>query len=142
MSRIVPPDVQIEDAGSARGRGVFAARDFHAGELVETAPVVLIETAVAQLPLDIQRMLFSWPCEAGRSVHALALGYGSLYNGANPANLRFERDRAAGVIRFVGARDIACGEELTINYSAADGTAATPADEWFAEHEIRLLRDT
>lgn len=142
MSGIVPPDVRIEDTGGARGLGVFAARDFRAGESVETAPVVVIETAVEQLPADIQRMLFSWPCEDDRSVYALALGYGSLYNGANPANLRFERDRAAGVIRFVAARDIAKGAELTINYSAGDGAAATPADEWFAEHEIRLLRDT
>jgi len=141
MSGVVPPQVRIEDTGSARGRGVFADRDFRAGEIVETSPVVIVETAVEALPIELQRMLFAWPGKSGAgSVHALALGYGSLYNGANPASLRFERDPGAGVIRFVAARDIVKGEELTINYSAADGDAVTTADEWFAEHEVRLLR--
>jgi hypothetical protein len=140
MSGIVAPDVRVQDTGSARGRGVFAERGFRAGELVETSPVVVIETAFEQLPLDLQRMLFSWPGSGNPGgVHALALGYGRLYNGANPACLRFVRDAAAGVIRFFAARDIAEGEELTINYSAADGAPATLADEWFAEHEIRCL---
>lgn len=140
MSGIATPDVRVDDTGTARGRGVFAARDFRAGELVETSPVVVIEAACEQLPLDLQRMLFAWPGSGRRGrAHALALGYGSLYNGANPACLTFTRDPAAGVIRFIAARDIAQGEELTINYSAADGAPATPSDEWFAEHEIRVV---
>lgn len=137
---IESPGVRVEDTGTARGRGVFAARDYRSGELVETSPVVLLDAPFEALPAALQRMVFAWPAGEGRGgAQALALGYGSLYNGANPACLRFERDPALGVIRFVAARDIACGEELTINYSAADGGPASGADEWFAEHGIAPL---
>jgi hypothetical protein len=60
------------------------------------------------------------------------LGYGSLYNGANPANLRYELDRAGQAISFIAACSIAKGEELTINYSAEDGSAASTSDRWFS----------
>lgn len=137
MNGIRAPAVRVEDTGTARGLGVFAEQDFRAGDLIESSPVIVIESVFGQLPLDLQRMLFSWPRSGDRgTAQALALGYGSLYNGANPACMRFERDPAAGLIRFVAARDIARGEELTINYSAADGAPTTPANEWFVEHGI------
>lgn len=138
MNDIAPPVVRIGDTATARGRGVFAARDYRAGDLVEASPVVVLETAFEQLPLALQRMVFAWPqCGGLPARQALALGYGSLYNGANPANLRYEREVATGIVRFLAARDIARGEELTINYSAGDGAAASAADEWFVEHGIR-----
>lgn len=136
---IHPPGIYVNDTGTSRGRGVFAARAYRKGELVEASVVVLLEGAASDLPLVMQRMVFAWPCEdSARMANAIALGYGSLYNGANPANLRFERDRAAAQMRFIAARDIAAGEELTINYSAADGSPTSTGDDWFAEHEIKL----
>jgi hypothetical protein len=129
-----PPALCIRDSGTARGRGVFAGRAFRAGELVEASPVVVLDAPFDALPPALRRMVFAWP---GSSRHALALGYGSLYNGANPANLRFERDTVHGAIRFFAVRDIAVGEELTINYSAPDGREASPHDDWFVDHGIR-----
>jgi hypothetical protein len=132
----------VRDTGTPRGRGVFAGREFRAGEPIESCPVVVIEAPFEQLPQALQRMLFSWPAAAASpAVHALALGYGSLYNGANPANLRFERDVARGLLHLVAARNIACGEELTLNYSAADGAALSQDDAWFAEHGIPMHVD-
>jgi len=134
-----PPEVYVDDTGTLRGRGVFAARAYRKDELVEVSVVVLLEGAASALPLDLQRMVFAWSCDdPPRMAHAIALGYGSLYNGANPANLRFERDRAAVQMRFIAAQDIAAEEELTINYSAADGSPSSTGDDWFAEHEIKL----
>lgn len=136
---IFPPEIYVEDTGTPRGHGVFAARAYRKDELVEVSVVVLLEGAASHWPLVMQRMVFAWPSdEPGRMAHAIALGYGSLYNGANPANLRFERERAAAQMRFIAARDIAAGEELTINYSAADGSSSSTGDDWFAEHEIEL----
>jgi uncharacterized protein len=135
---IYPPEVYVEDTGTPRGRGVFAARAYRRDELVEASAVLLLEEASGDLPIVLQRMLFAWPnVERSRLVQAIALGYGSLYNGANPANLRFERDPAALQMCFIAARDIAAGEELTINYSAADGSSSSVADDWFTEHEIK-----
>ena len=50
----------------------------------------------------------SWPTP--RSSHCPALGYGSLYNHGNPANMRYEGDDEAKVLRFVAIRAIAAGE--------------------------------
>lgn len=55
------------------------------------------------------------------SAHAVALGYGSLFNHDNPASLRYEADPGNLSLRFIATRDIAAGEELTINYNAPQG---------------------
>lgn len=140
-----PPDgsrICVRDTGTPRGRGVFAARNFAVGELIETSLVVVVEARFEQLPGVLQRMVFSWrDADGSREVHGLALGCGSLYNGANPANVRYERDLIQAQIRFFAARDIARGEELTINYSAGDGSPATKDDAWFDEHGIRISFD-
>lgn len=126
--------LEVRDT-SGKGRGVFALRDFAAGELVELAPVLVGKRGSSEAFKDYE---FSWSEAKGRGQvdlyrAAIALGYGSLYNGANPANLRYEVDRAAQAIRFVAARVIAKGEELTINYSAESGDAVSTSDRWFTK---------
>jgi hypothetical protein len=37
-----PPSVYVKDTGTAKGRGVFALRDFTAGEVIELCPVVRV----------------------------------------------------------------------------------------------------
>lgn len=133
----------VRDTGTPRGRGVFAARDFAIGELIEISPVVVVEAPFEQLPTVLQRMVFSWRgADTAREVHGLALGCGSLYNGANPASVRFERDFLQAQVRFIAARDIARGEELTINYSTGDGSPVSKDDAWFDEHGIRADFET
>jgi uncharacterized protein len=127
-------DLEVRDAG-AKGRGVFALRDFAAGELVEWAPVLLGKHGMSDAFKDYE---FNWSDAKGRGRveiyrAAIALGYGSLYNGANPANMRYELDDAGKAIRFIAARAIAKGEELTINYSAEDGQAVSEQDHWFTK---------
>lgn len=135
MEPILAPCVRVADTGTLRGRGVYAERDYAAGEVIETSPVLLIDADFERLPIALRRSVFAWPGTPG-TVHALALGYGSLYNGGNPANVRYERDGHRRVIRFIAARDVARGEELTINYSAPDGAAASEANDWFVEHGV------
>jgi hypothetical protein len=132
VSQVSPPDVVVGDTGSARGRGVFAQRRIAAEEVVEESPVVLIESPFRDFPAEIKRLVFSWGklCNNG-SAYAVALGYGSMYNHDNPANMRYQADPVKLVMRFIAVRDIESGEELTVNYNAVGGGAEWPNNNWF-----------
>ena len=96
---------------------MFAEREIFAGETVETAPVILLNSGYANLPPEIKAYVFNWGalCGVGKA-HALALGYGGLYNHDNPACLRYEADSENISLKFIATRNIASAEELTINY--------------------------
>ncbi len=104
-----------------KGRGVFARRPIAAGTVVEHVPVLLVP--VAQLVGGWGNPYFGRFCFLrGRSTVALALGYGSLYNHSYRPNAHYE-EGARATMRFRALRDIAVGEEITINYNGdpADG---------------------
>lgn len=129
---LTAPSVCLKDTGTAKGRGVYALSAFAAGQLVEVCPVVLFRRPFAKLPEEIKKMVFHWGQLAGmHGTHALALGYGSMYNHNNPANLRYEADESGLLLRLVAVRDIAAGEELTINYNAPGGGPESDDDYWF-----------
>jgi hypothetical protein len=135
-----PGGVQVRDTGTAKGRGVFAARAFAAGEVVEECPVMLFRKPYEVLHKELKTVVFHWPVpEGAAATQALALGYGSLYNHANPSNLRYETDRETLTMRFVAVREIAAGEELTINYNADGGAHVSDDEWWFEEKGIKLV---
>jgi SET domain-containing protein len=109
-----------------RGRGVFAARAFRAGELLERAPVLVVpRTEVVPLRGTLlDDYWFAWDAQ-----HiACGLGWASLYNHACPANATFHCETASRTIDFTAVRDIAVGDEVTINYHGVPD-AAEPV--WF-----------
>ena len=135
-----PPNVYVKDTGTPKGRGVFAARAFRAGEVVEECPVLLFRRPYETLHKELKTFVFHWPVPEGRAAtQALALGYGSLYNHSNPSNMRYETDGEALVIRFIAVHDIDTGEELTINYNADGGGAVSEEEWWFEEKGIKLV---
>jgi uncharacterized protein len=77
--------------------------------------------------------------EGTAATQALALGYGSLYNHSNPSNMRYETDGESLSIRFITVREIEADEELTINYNADGGAAASEDEWWFEEKGIKLI---
>ena len=102
------------------GRGVFAVERLWCGQVVERAPVLVVPAA--QVPLVDRTALYdyyyAWGTQGRDSeAAAIALGCGSLYNHSPTPALRYERDLAAGCIVFTALRDVAPGEELTINYN-------------------------
>jgi hypothetical protein len=141
MRTLISADVEIRIT-QGRGRAVFAARAFAKGELVDTAPVILGDTHWNDLPAWVGNYVYSWKDIGGRDATvALALGHGSLYNASTDANLRFRAAASNDAIDYHAARDIAPGEELTINYSSADGSPTCDQNSWFQERGIPYLED-
>jgi uncharacterized protein len=137
-----PPDIYVGETGTAKGRGVFANAPIKHHDLVEVAPVIVFR--VHALPRIVATILFNWEelAKEEPNTRAIAFGYGSLYNHANPANLRYEADVRARAVKFIAVRDIAPREELTINYNARGGGPTWPNDHWFESYGITRLEDS
>lgn len=115
-------EVRRLDNRGRGGRGVFATRDIAAGTLIERVPVILIpheqvfgDSPVAQRSARISWYVFGWEGQTKRNYVALALGYGSIYNHSYTPNANFKPE-PPDVLGFHAIRDIAAGEEITINY--------------------------
>ena len=132
--QIHPPAAYVKDTGTPSGRGVFASRGIKSGEIVEICPVVVVNKLANDLPPEIGCILFGWNYlvtkQAG-PLTAIALGYGSLYNHENPANMRYEADDRLKALRFIAVRDIVPDEELTVNYNAYGGGPEWNDNKWF-----------
>lgn len=138
--RLSPPSAYIADTGTPKGNGVFAARVINEGEVVEACPVVVLQMPFSSLPEPLKTLVFDWAVLAGvPGTHALALGYGSMYNSDNPANLRYEADQQGLLLRFIAVREIAEGEELTVNYDAVGGGATWHDNNWFDRMKIKPI---
>ncbi|MDQ3575207.1 MAG: SET domain-containing protein [Actinomycetota bacterium] len=113
-------------ASPIHGDGVFAARAFGIGELVECCPVIVCPSHQEQLleQTALRGLYFTWEDDA----IAVALGFGSLYNHAWRPNARYELDHGPEVVRFFAVRAIAEGEEITVNYT---GEPDGRGDLWF-----------
>jgi hypothetical protein len=135
-------DKIIKETGTPRGRGVFAIRDFKAGELIEACPAIIISNVLYKdQPEELKRIVFDWGNLSGAmdTKTAIALGYGSLYNNANPANMCYQADVSSTMLIFVAVCDLQAGEELTINYSGVCGNNESPNNKWFDELDIEPL---
>ena len=134
--RLPPPRVEVRHTGTARGMGVFALELFEPGAIVEVCPVLLFRENVEALPGSFSAQGVQRP-----RTYALALGYGSMYNSANPANMSFRALRVTQnpLIEFSAVRVVGMGEELTINYSGFAGACESPDDAWFARMGVEKL---
>ena len=97
-----------------KGLGVFARRPIGEGEVIERVPVLVLpddEIEDGESGTRLANYCFEW----GKGTVALALGYGSLYNHSFDPNARYDDGRGAKV--FTALRDIAPGEEITVNYN-------------------------
>lgn len=146
-----------------KGRGVFSKKDIKTGEIVEISPVVifayttttktseekiwvnneciLVRTIVEkkEMPDEIDNIVFSWSYLTGnkKEESCIALGYGSLFNSANPSNMRYEADKNNNII-FIAVVDIPKDTELTINYSGIGGSHIANENYWFIDKGIKF----
>ena len=142
-TRILPPSIYVADTGTPKGRGAFAARTFAAGELVEACPVVPFDLEIRSVPAEIERIMFGWGYLVGTpGPQAIVLGYGSVYNHDNPANMRYEAIVSTQELHFIAVRDILVDEELTVNYNAHGGGAEWDDNGWFKRMRIKPIVST
>jgi|AP12_2_1047962.scaffolds.fasta_scaffold146351_1 uncharacterized protein len=145
MNRIDAPAVYLADTSTGRGRGVFAGRDFRAGEVVEIAPAIVLESADTLLLRQtlLRTYDFDWQVLAKTSdlTTAIVAGYGGIYNHADPASLRYHADPVAMTLIFRAVHDVDEDQELTINYNARGGGHVWHDNNWFMQENIRLITD-
>lgn len=101
-----------------KGRGVFARRWIPKGEIIERVPVVVFPVDESSEEGPAWDHLASYCFEWGRGTAGLALGYGSLYNHSFAPNAEYEDEEPRTKV-FRALRDIAAGEEITINYNGS-----------------------
>ena len=140
MDRIVPVEGYIKETGTEKGRGVFAGRNFCKGEIIEIAPVIVMRRPFKSVPPVLQMVVFNWGVLAKlpRPASAVVLGYGSMYNHANPANMRYFANPEDETMHYVAVTDVAKDEELTVNYNAGDSEVSV-ADVWFKRRNIEPI---
>lgn len=138
MEPVRPPDIYI-GISKGKGRGVFAGSAFTTGDIVERAPVILVLPQEIMDCEEIRQRAYQWQTLKIKNMmlQAIVFGYGSLYNHANPASLRWYGDDDGDWIVYEAIRDIAADEELTINYN--DPAGASDDDRWFEKHKIKRL---
>jgi SET domain-containing protein len=111
-----------------RGRGVFTMEAIGKGEIIEIAPVVVMNEADRPY-LDktlLHDYIFEWPGDDRKC--CMALGYVPIYNHAYEANCEYEMDRENHLMTIKTVRAIAKGEELFLNYN---GEWNDPKPVWF-----------
>jgi hypothetical protein len=108
-----------------KGRGVFAVKPIKKGKLIERVPLLILPATTLVDGLDnahVGRFYYWWT----KTKLAVALGYGSLYNHSFDANATYTHEPDE-TLKYVAVRDIAVGEEVTINYNG-DPKDQTPVD--------------
>ncbi len=120
--------VTVKDSGKM-GRGVFATEDIKKGEVVEVAPIIVLQFADF---IDTRwNLMFDYYFWLDDEV-VLALGYGSMYNHSETPNAKYKVDIKNRSIEFKTIKDIKKGEEIFFNYKG-ESKLKTPL--WFERKE-------
>jgi SET domain-containing protein len=107
-------------------RGVFAIHDLQAGEVVENAPVVIFpfqkdimdhpDNSLRSAAENIILSHHYWGPWHDSTATCMALGYASLYNHNDPANIKINKNGDYNIISFITTRPVKVGEELCHDY--------------------------
>jgi SET domain-containing protein len=111
-----------------KGRGVFTNTNIKASTIIEIAPVIVM-SKLDRVHLDkttLHDYIFEWG--AKKEQCCMALGLVPIYNHSYKSNCEYFMNFEADNIFVKTVKDIAKGEELTINYNG-DWDNATKV--WF-----------
>ncbi len=112
-------DIQLYiGATEHKGRGVFTDHKIPADTVVETAPVIVMshEDRVILDKTLLHDYIFEWQPD-GANMCCMAMGWVPLYNHSYSSNCEYFMNYEEETMYIQTVRDIAAGEELTINYS-------------------------
>ena len=129
-STIQSPSVVIKDT-EHKGRGVFAVKQFVAGEIIETCPVIYIAPKERTYLEKTILAYYIYPWTSTRC-GIMVLGYGSIYNHSFTPNAKWEQDFKEKTMIYRATKTIQIGEEILVNYNGYDKDAQKPID-WFEE---------
>lgn len=99
-------------------RGVFAMAEIKKGQLLHRAPVLAYPNEQHQF--IEQTLLEDYAFEYGTNKSAILLGYGMLFNHSYSPNATYEINFEEETFDFFAYRDIACGDEIFINYNGEE----------------------
>ena len=111
-----------------KGRGVFTHEPIPKGEIIEIAPVIVMDEKDRE-HLDktlLHDYIFEWGPQKNKC--GMALGYIPVYNHSYSSNCEYFMDFEDNTIFVKTVRRIEAGEELTINYN---GDWNDKAKVWF-----------
>lgn len=100
-----------------KGRGVFTSEKIAPGTVIEESPVIVMSAEDRKL-LDktlLHDYIFEWG--ANKDKCCMALGLVPIYNHSYQSNCEYFMDFEDESIQVKTVREIAVGEELTINYN-------------------------
>jgi uncharacterized protein len=101
----------------SKGRGVFTKEKIAANTLIEESPVIVM-SAEDRVNIDktlLHDYIFAWGKNEDEC--CMALGLIPIYNHSYSSNCEYFMDFEEEIIQVKTVRDIAAGEELTINYN-------------------------
>jgi SET domain-containing protein len=126
-----PGALEVRDT-NGKGRGVFARVPFAKGDVVESAPIILIPSEQWHYiePTVLALYIFNFGPQGEHA--AIALGCGSLYNHSYAPNAEYIKLWEEQRIRFVAVKDIREGDEITVNYN---GSPDDKSPIWFEVQE-------
>lgn len=120
------PNPKNEDFIS--GKGVFASKDIKTGEIIEVAPILVLEfTDFIDTKWNLLFEYYFWMDD----YVALGLGFASMYNHAKDANAKYELNRADQTITFTAIKDIKKDSEIFFNYK---GSINSKTPLWFEKN--------
>jgi SET domain-containing protein len=108
------PSAKIEARPSkGKGRGVFALRAIGRGEVIETAPALLVPRSQGDDLITSFLSHYMFQTDAGGR-YVIGLGFTSLFNHGDKPNAEFYASMDRIVIK--ARRPIAAGAEITVDY--------------------------
>jgi len=109
-------------SSSVHGRGVFAARSFKEGDIIEIAPLITItRNTEAVQHTELRHYVFAGYDD---NTTVIALGYASLYNHSDKENAEFET--LNDVVIVTAMRNIKKGDEIFVDYNWAESEWQNP----------------
>lgn len=111
-----------------KGLGVFAAKHFEPGEIIEACPQISLTPTERK---HVEKTIlghYVYPWRSTRSA-ALVLGYGSLINHSFTPNADWKQNFKTSRMVYRAIKPINKGEEITVNYNG-EPDDMTPID-WF-----------
>ncbi len=124
-------DIEVRKTKN-KGLGVYALRDFKKGEVLEKAPILLLNTKEREYCENTPLSHYMYPWRSTRT-GAIAFGYGSIYNHSFEPNADWKQNFKEQVMVYTTIRDIKKGEEILVNYNG-EPDDTTPID-WFDVNE-------